>query len=361
MKHTILSPGGVITSCPPNRSIARHEQGGESPPGNKKISGQAGQQRFRRFKGYDYSRGAAVFITFHLEPRKPLFGRISGGKVQYSPAGEIARRVIMKERIRTPLVQLKRHVIMPDHIHLRVYLPPGQNEPLKMLGRFVYNVKAWIRNLAKRELGILLSWNKNYHDWICLSREVINAVDKYIENNPLKWSLMHGRPPPLKVIEPLESPLLNQAEWWTAAGNIALLGKKIASIRLSRKIPAALFPEVATRLAGACEKGYALAGTWISPCERYVFDSLRAKGGEAALFIRASQDPLEMVYRPKHDEPALFAEGRFLVISRVAASGTGRGVAWHGINDALGEIAHASGGVSLYVKYECGRMVWDFS
>jgi len=32
-------------------------------------------KRFRRYRGYDYSRGAVVFASFHLEPRQPLFGR----------------------------------------------------------------------------------------------------------------------------------------------------------------------------------------------------------------------------------------------------------------------------------------------
>ena len=31
-------------------------------------------KRFWRFHGYDYSRGAVVFASFHLEPRQPLFG-----------------------------------------------------------------------------------------------------------------------------------------------------------------------------------------------------------------------------------------------------------------------------------------------
>ncbi|MBP5321131.1 MAG: hypothetical protein J6334_09085, partial [Kiritimatiellae bacterium] len=41
----------------------------------------------RRFKGYDYSRGAVFFITFGLEPRRPLFGTVSGDKVLHSPLG----------------------------------------------------------------------------------------------------------------------------------------------------------------------------------------------------------------------------------------------------------------------------------
>ena len=340
-------------------------------------------KHFRRYRGYDYSRGAVVFVSFHLEPRLPLFGRVADGKMVYSPAGEIAVAVIEKESRRTPDAQLKKWVVMPDHIHLRIYLRPRQSEHLKKLGQFVYNVKAWIRNNAKRDLGVELTWQKNYHDWLCLSREAIEAVDKYIENNPLKWSLMHGYPPPLRLVEPLVSDALPYGEWWSGAGEVALLGGKIAAVRLSRSIPAAEFPAVEARLMSAVDKGFTLAGTWISPCERVVFAGLVKRG---AAIIRASQDPLSMVYRPKGDEPGLFAKGRYLVLSRSAGdpaglapacSGRDPGLAyhpeqggesppglrqarWHGINDALDEIAVASGGVGVYVKRIGGRIAWQW-
>ena len=362
-------------------------------------------KRFRRFHGYDYSRGAVVFASFHLEPRQPLFGRVDGGKVVYSQAGEILVRVIEKESLRTPDAQLLKWVVMPDHVHLRIYLRPGQGDPLKKLGQFIYNVKAWSRNIAKRDLGLSFEWQKNYHDWLCLSREAIEAVDKYIENNPLKWSLMHGYPPPLALVEPLVADVLPYGEWWSGAGEVALLDGKIAAVRLSRSIPEKEFPAVEARLMSAVDKGFTLAGTWISPCERVVFAGLVKRG---AAIIRASQDPLSMVYRPKGDEPGLFAKGRYLVISRnpagnpagLAPACSGRravGLArhpeqghaglvhhpeqggesppgfppgfppgsrqagWHGINDALDEIAVASGGVGVYVKRINGRINWQWN
>ncbi|MBQ4198346.1 MAG: transposase [Kiritimatiellae bacterium] len=379
------------------------------------IAAKSEAKRFRRYRGYDYSRGAVVFATFHLEPRQPRFGRVEGGKVVYSPAGEILKRVIEKEALRTPDAQLKKWVAMPDHVHLRIYLRPGQDEPLKRLGQFVYNVKAWSRNIAKRDLGLSFAWQKNYHDWLCISREAIEAVDRYIENNPLKWSLMHGHPPPLALVEPLVAGVLPCGEWWSGAGEVALLGGKIAAVRLSRSIPVAEFAAVEARLMSAVDKGFTLAGTWISPCERAVFAALVKRG---AAIIRASQDPLSMVYRPKGDEPGLFAKGRYLVLSRPAGnpggnpagnsgglsppcsrrgnpgglsppcSGRGnpgglsppcsgcsarldqagvspagfgsRQAGWHGINDALDEIAVASGGAGVYVKCVGGRIDWQW-
>lgn len=325
-----------------------------------KSKSEGGRGHFRRFHGYDYTRGAAMFLTFHLEPRIPVFGRVVGDRVELSPVGQIARRVLEREANRSPDVRLMRSVIMPEHVHLRLYLRPGQEDALFKMGRFVLNFKAWSRTNAKRELGVELHWQKCYYDRICPSREVITLVDKYIDNNPRKWSLMHGNPPPLKVVEPVVAPCLPSEEWWTGVGRVDWLsddGVKIAAVRLSRSIPASQFAAVVARLVAAVEKGYVLAGTWISPCERVVFAELLRRGFPV---IRGSQDPLEMVYRPREDEPRLFAEGRYLVLSRVFAEGTARGVGWHGINDALAEIGRRRG-ASAYVTFDPRRgLNWAF-
>ena len=317
--------------------------------------------RFRRFHGYDYSRGAAMFLTFALEPRRPLLGRVEGAEVALSAAGKAVWAELRRESARRPGIVLRTAVVMPDHVHVRVQILPNLPDPLKELGRFVYNVKCRSQRAARR-IGIELAWQRNYHDRILCSAEIIDVVDKYIANNPLKWSLMHGASPPLRVHEPLDSPLLPDDEWWTGVGETALLApeRKLAAVRLSRSIAAAEFSAVATRLRGAVEKGFVLAGTWISPCEQAVFAELSAAGFP---LVRAVQDPLASVYRPKGEEPSLFAAGRYLLLSRAAAPGGGRGAAWHGINDALADIALESGGAAVYMHRVAGEAAlrWDFA
>jgi len=317
--------------------------------------------RFRRFHGYDYARGAAMFLTFSLEPRQPLLGRIEGSIVALSPAGAAVRAELHRVSAHRPGVVLRTSVVMPDHVHVRVQVLPNLADPLKELGRFVYNVKCRSQRAA-RKAGIEISWQRNYHDRILCSAEIVDIVDRYIENNPLKWSLMHGSSPPLKVHEPLDSPLLPDDEWWTGAGETVLLepGRKLAAVRLSRSLRPEDFPGVSARLRDAAAKGYVLAGTWISPCEQAVFAELSREG---VPFVRVVQDPLARVYRPKGDEPGLFAAGRYLLLSRVSAPGIGRGAAWHGINDALAAVALRGGGAAVYVHRVPGEAAprWDFA
>ena len=317
--------------------------------------------RFRRFYGYDYARGAAMFLTFTLEPRRPLLGQVEGAAVSLSPAGEAVWAELRKESARRLGIVLRTAVVMPDHVHVRVQMLPNLPDPLKELGRFVYNVKCRSQRAA-RKAGIEISWQRNYHDRILCSAEIIETVDHYIANNPLKWTLMHGDSPPLRVREPLDSPLLPDEEWWTGVGAEELLapGRRIAAVRLSRTIPPDRFAAVSARLREAADKGWVLAGTWISPCEQAVFADLSE---QSFPLVRAVQDPLASVYRPKGGEPVLFAAGRYLLLSRIAAPGAARGAAWHGINEALADLARRSGGTAVYVRQETGEAEprWDFA
>ncbi len=312
---------------------------------------------FRRFHGYDYSRGAVMFITFGLVRRQPVFGHVQDGKMILSAVGLAAQDVLQREMLRNRDLTVHASVIMPDHVHLRIHIRPGASGPLKAVGQFVNNFKRWSKWKAS-QLGIDLDWQANYHDRLCLSAEVIDLVDKYIANNPLKWWLMHGANPPLKVHEPISTARLPDGEWWTGVGNLELIADdaKLAAFKLSRTIPCAKFSAVIDRCLSAVEKGYVPASTFISPCERALQDALVMAG---APMVRVVPDPLATVYRPKDNEPGLFASGKLLLLSRVAAMGASRSAAWHEINDVLAEIACANG-TAVYVRQDGGRLEWRF-
>ena len=66
--------------------------------------------------------------------------------------------------------------------------------------------------------------------------------------------------------------------------------------------------------------------------------------------IHMVPDELQTVYRPKDHEPRLFAEDRYLMLSRLAAPGMTRAEAWHSLGRALGAMAEQHGGRFLYIK-----------
>ena len=293
---------------------------------------------YRRYHGYDYSRGAVLFITFGLAARRPVFGAVArcgdgGARVDYNAVGRAAVETMQLEMKRTGDLVVHRFGLMPDHVHLRLFIRPGTREPLARVGALVRNFKRWSKWKAGR-LGCQLEWEPNYHDRVCVSADIIDLVDKYIDNNPLKWALMHGPSPPLRVVEPFDSPRLPSGEWWTAAGAADLLGggQRLAGFQLSRSIPPGQVDAVVARCLAAARKGFVPVSTFISPAERAL---QRALVAAKAPMVRVVPDALATVYRPRGDEPRQFAEGRLLLLSRVAAAGQGRSAAWHGINDAI--------------------------
>lgn len=305
--------------------------------------------KLRRFAGYDYTRGCTIFITFTLGRRVPVLSRVEGDRVVYLPAGEAFHATLLRELTRHPdLIRLKSFVIMPDHVHMRLYLTPGQASALRTLGQFVANLKRWSIYRAG-QAGVTIDWQENYHDRICLTREIWERVDRYIGYNPLKWSLMHGANPPLKVHEMLDSPLIPQGEYWSGVGRVDLLSGKmrICVLQLSRRIPEGDYEAILNDLRRVAKAGYVFASTFISPLERRLFDLLiRSK----LAVIHAVPDELQSVYRPKDHEPRLFAEDRYLMLSRLAAPGMTRSQAWHSLNAALGAQAQMHGGLFLYIK-----------
>ena len=47
---------------------------------------------YRRYHGYDYTKGASLFITMATEPRRALFGKVENAAVALSDFGRSSRR-----------------------------------------------------------------------------------------------------------------------------------------------------------------------------------------------------------------------------------------------------------------------------
>ena len=80
---------------------------------------------YRRFHGYDYSRGAALFITMATAPRRALFGRVADAVVVLSDFGRQVLECIAAIPRFNPGISLLEHVLMPDHLHMVLRIAPG--------------------------------------------------------------------------------------------------------------------------------------------------------------------------------------------------------------------------------------------
>ena len=323
-------------------------------------------KRYRRFKGWNYAKGASLFITIATAPRRPLFGEIANGKVSLSALGEKVKEALEAMPSLNPALRLFGHVVMPDHVHFNCCLEPGLEEPLKTLGFAIRRFKNYTTKLAKRSLAInagsvagsidgraalgLTLWQQGYHDYLLVSREMIDATERYIAYNPLKWEVMYGADGALRVVEPLCSPRLGIGDYWQGVGNIALLdpAEKLVSLRVSREVatPDAI-SAVVKRMENAVDKGYIVVSGFISKGEQVVRDMLCRRGD--ARFIRVLPSCIPNVrFRPESRYVAPFAEGRYLEIAQGNDEIEFSRRACLDINAEIIEIAAAGEGLSLY-------------
>ena len=350
-------------------------------------------KRYRRYKGWDYAKGASLFITIATAPRRALFGVVRDGVVVLSALGEKVKEALEAIPLLNPGILLFGYVVMPDHVHFNCALLPGLAEPLKVLGNAIRRFKNYTTKLAKLSLAIKSGglgfgkatsfdgraegdeasrfdgdfglgkassfdgqtafglWQQGYHDYILLSREMIDATERYIAYNPMKWELMYGVEGALRVIEPLFMPRLNPGDYWKGVGNLALLdpAEKLLSLRISRQVQGAAMAKMLARIENAISQGYIIISGFISKGEQAVRDMLCRRSDARFIRILPSCIPNRR-FRPESRYVAPFADGRYLEIAQGNDEVEFGRRACLDINAEIIEIAKAGEGLALYWK-----------
>src|SRR5437764_6753301 len=84
-------------------------------------------RRSVRLKVWIY-RGGTFFITICTHEKHCLLGRVEEGRVVLSPLGDIVEREWLYSKSVRPDVQFDEYIIMPNHMHALVYVPPIQDQ-----------------------------------------------------------------------------------------------------------------------------------------------------------------------------------------------------------------------------------------
>ena len=111
-----------------------------------------------------------------------------------------------------------------------------------------------------------------------MSEEMIDAVNRYIDYNPLKFELRYNQPEFLAIHEPLAAWRLSTEEFWRGIGAVDLLDcdKPFIALRISRKLSPRQVNEAVARIRRRVGD-YVFVGGWISPGEKAVRDMLLAE------------------------------------------------------------------------------------
>jgi REP element-mobilizing transposase RayT len=174
-----------------------------------------------RLENYNYSDNWWYFITICTKNRQEYFGEISNWKMILNEYWKIAELEILNIPIFRENVILDEFIIMPDHIHINLFLNNEISDKKVLFDEkkmFLPNISIWewkrdennyfskmspsknslwniiklfkwhtSRNINKKGKEPYFAWQKNYYDRVIRNNNELNRIIKYISENPLKW------------------------------------------------------------------------------------------------------------------------------------------------------------------------------
>ncbi len=182
-------------------------------------------RRSIRLKGYDYRLAGGYFVTICVRKHLCLLGDIVQGKLELTYLGRIVDEEWQKISKIREHVELDVYIVMPNHFHGIVWLT---NEPELMerrtsadipltgdersrqalplptaglkpntlkgaqagsLGAVIGGFKSATTRRVNMEMGVTGKsfWQRNYWDRILRNKRELEAIRRYIWNNPANW------------------------------------------------------------------------------------------------------------------------------------------------------------------------------
>jgi len=162
-----------------------------------------------RLKSFDYSTAGAYFLTVCTRDRKPMLGDIRNGETVANDVGALIVRCWEEIPAHFPDAVCDQFALMPNHLHGILFLFSGDDDPvvqarhalpLHMAEAFGKPVAASIPTIirsfkaaATREARNLTGqpqlrlWHRGYHEHVIRDGADLDAIRRYIVENPAKW------------------------------------------------------------------------------------------------------------------------------------------------------------------------------
>ena len=141
-----------------------------------------------RLEGYDYAAAGFYFVTVCTKDRCAYLRRGAHCAPEPLPpltaVGRIAEQAVLQISAHYPGVTVDKYVVMPNHVHMLLVLPPDDGRALRAptLSRIV---RAWKETVTKT-FGEAI-WQKSFYDHIIRNEADYLRIWNYIDTNPVKW------------------------------------------------------------------------------------------------------------------------------------------------------------------------------
>lgn len=281
-------------------------------------------QMGRRARHHDYYSRCIYHITLRKAPEAPAFSKVIGDprlpdwspeapRVILTPVGEIVNREITGIERMHPALSLIEKVIMPDHIHLILFV---RDRVPQHPGRYIAAAKARCKKLVNEafpELGWIKIFEPKYVD-VIISREGQLPVEiDYVRKNPRKLQLMRHYPD--FFVRNIS--ITFDSERLMGFGNPFLLKKHFRfQVHVRKHWNDEEFYAYRKKCYSLCRAGGIAVSPFYSPREKIIYQDIVEAGGE---IIRVHKEKLGERYKPGGREFDLCAAGRLLIIHELEA------------------------------------------
>jgi len=150
-----------------------------------------------RLQGFDYNRSGAFFLTVCTENRRCVLSKVvgtgvpDGPSIELLPYGKIAEKYIKQLDAFYDDISVRSYVIMPNHIHILLFVKKDENGPSGTPVPTIQNSKvarflSTFKRFCNKEYGKNI-WQYRSNDHIIRSRDDYEEHMKYIHENPITW------------------------------------------------------------------------------------------------------------------------------------------------------------------------------
>ena len=148
-----------------------------------------------RWKGYDYTKFGAYFITFCTHGRKKILSEVEFSEkdgvdfdavLTLTDLGRILEERLKRLETSFPGLKLGEYAIMPNHVHFILFRFDGDQKV--NISRIVGSVKSYVSKRYGLQPGEKL-FQRSFFDRVIRSEQELAEITRYIIDNPKQWAL----------------------------------------------------------------------------------------------------------------------------------------------------------------------------
>ena len=155
------------------------------------------KRRPTRLKNFDYNENGSYFVTICTETHKEFLSSVKAEEnkmpeVKLSEIGKIVEEEINEIQKRYERVTVERYVIMPNHVHLIIFIDGfnlKETEKLPTLSDIICSFKSLSARKIKKNFSIQKVWQRSFYDHIIRNEKDYSVRCNYIEKNPFNWAI----------------------------------------------------------------------------------------------------------------------------------------------------------------------------